>query len=388
MIQGNKTIWHHSGICALLALAISTHADAQIKVGVSISTTGPAASLGIPEKNTIALFPAEIGGQKVQYIVLDDASDSTQAVKNARKLISEEKVDLLIGSSVSPPSLAMLEVAAETETPMISIAGSARIVEPMDAKRHWIFKTPQHDGQMAAAITQHMSDNGVKTMAYISFNDAYGDGWWSELTKFAALRKITVSASERFSRTDTSVIGQVLKLMAANPDAVLIVGAGTPAALPQKALRERGYRGKIYQTHGVANSDFLRVCAADCEGTYLPVGPMLVATQLPDNHPAKKSAMTYVTKYTSAFNKDSLSTFGGHAWDASLLFQDAAKRALLKAKPGTREFRAALRDGLESIKDLPVSHGIVNMSAADHQGLDQRSRVMVRIEKGAWKYVP
>ena len=174
-----------SSLCAILALLMSTQANAQIKVGISISTTGPAASLGIPEKNTISLFPAEIGGQKVQYIVLDDASDSTQAVKNARKLISEEKVDLLIGSSVSPPSLAMLEVAAETETPMISIAGSARIVEPMDAKRHWIFKTPQNDAQMAAAITQHMSDNGVKKLTYISFNDGYGEGWWTETSKSA-----------------------------------------------------------------------------------------------------------------------------------------------------------------------------------------------------------
>jgi branched-chain amino acid transport system substrate-binding protein len=241
---------------------------------------------------------------------------------------------------------------------------------------------------MVSAITQHMSDNGVKTVGYISFGDAYGEGWWSETSKLAPVRKINIVANERFARTDTSVTGQILKLMAANPDAILIVGAGTPAALPQKTLRERGYRGKIYQTHGVANSDFLRVCGADCDGTFLPVGPMLVATQLPDSNPVKKSAMTYVTKYTAAFNKDTLSTFGGHAWDASLLLQEGVKKAILKAKPGTKEFRAALRDGLEGIKDLPVSHGIVNMSASDHQGLDQRSRVMVRIDKGTWKYVP
>lgn len=388
MTRAPRAAVRKSAIFTVLALAATLHAHAQIKVGVSISTTGPAASLGIPEKNTISLFPTEIAGQKVQYIILDDASDSTQAVKNARKLVSEEKVDLLMGSSISPASLAMLEVAAETETPMISIAGSARIVEPMDAKRRWVFKTPQHDAQMASAITQHMSDQGVKTVGFISFSDAYGEGWWTEVAKLAPLRKITVVANERFTRTDTSVTGQVLKLIAANPDAILIAGSGTPAALPQKTLRERGYRGKIYQTHGVANGDFLRVCGRDCEGTFLPVGPMLVATQLPDSNPIKKSALTYVTKYTAAFNKDTLSTFGGHAWDASLLLQDAAKKAVLKAKPGTREFRAALRDALETIKDLPVSHGIVNMSPTDHQGLDQRSRVMVRIEKGAWKYVP
>lgn len=373
---------------AALATLAAANVHAQIKVGVSISTTGPAASLGIPEKNTVSLFPAEIAGQKVQYIVLDDASDATQAVKNARKLVSEDKVDLLIGSSITPTSLAMLEVAAETQTPMISIAGGSRIVEPMDAKRHWVFKTTQHDGQMAAAITQHMANNGVKTMGFISFSDAYGDGWWTEAQKMADVRKIKVVANERFARTDTSVTGQVLKLVSANPDAILIAASGTPAALPQKALRERGYRGKIYQTHGVANSDFLRVCGADCEGTFIPAGPMLVASQLPDANPVKKSALAYVNKYTGAYNKDSLSTFGGHAWDAALLLQEAAKSAVPKAKPGTKEFRAALRDGLEGIKNLPASHGIFNMTPTNHQGLDQRSQVMVRIEKGTWKYVP
>lgn len=374
-------------LAAFAALA-GANAHAQIKVGVSISTTGPAASLGIPEKNTVSLFPAEIAGQKVQYIVLDDASDATQAVKNARKLISEDKVDLLIGSSITPTSLAMLEVAAETETPMISIAGGSRIVEPMDAKRRWVFKTTQHDGQMAAAITQHMANNGVKSMGFISFSDAYGDGWWTEAKKMADVRKIKVVANERFARTDTSVTGQVLKLVSANPDAILIAASGTPAALPQKALRERGYRGKIYQTHGVANSDFLRVCGADCEGTFIPAGPMLVAAQLPEANPVKKSALAYVNKYTGAYNKDSLSTFGGHAWDAALLLQEAAKTAVPKAKPGTKEFRAALRDSLEGIKNLPASHGIFNMTPTNHQGLDQRSQVMVRIEKGTWKYVP
>jgi branched-chain amino acid transport system substrate-binding protein len=233
-----------------------------------------------------------------------------------------------------------------------------------------------------------MANNGVKTMGFISFSDAYGDGWWTEAQKMAQVRKIKVVANERFARTDTSVTGQVLKLVSANPDAILIAASGTPAALPQKALRERGYRGKIYQTHGVANSDFLRVCGADCEGTFVPAGPMLVAAQLPDANPVKKSALAYVNKYTGAYNKDSLSTFGGHAWDAALLLQEAAKTAVPKAKPGTKEFRAALRDSLEGIKNLPASHGIFNMTPTNHQGLDQRSQVMVRIEKGTWKYVP
>jgi branched-chain amino acid transport system substrate-binding protein len=308
-------------------------------------------------------------------------------VKNIRKLITEDKVDVVIGSTITPNSLAMLNVAAELETPMISMAASAAIVEPVDAKRRWIFKTPQNDSHMSTAITGHMADTGVKKVAFIGFSDAYGEGWYREFSKLAELRKLQLVANERFARSDTSVTGQILKIMSANPDAILIAGSGTPAALPQKALMERGYKGKIYQTHGVANNDFLRVCAKDCEGTFLPAGPLLVADQLPENNPIKKSAMRYKTVYEGAHGAGSVSGFGGHAWDAGLLFASALPNALKKAQPGTKEFKLALRDSLEATKELPVSHGLVNMSATDHLGLDQRSRVMIQVVNGKWKLV-
>ncbi len=374
-------------IVATLLSALAATAMADLNVGVTLSATGPAASLGIPEKNTIDLLPKTIGGQKVNYIVLDDASDTTTAVKNARKLISENKVDVVIGSTTTPNSLAMIDVAAETETPMIAMAASARIVEPMDDKKKWVFKTPQNDAQMSTAIVESMTSNNVKTVAYIGFSDAYGEGWWNEFSKIAEARKINLVANERFNRTDTSVTGQVVKLLAAKPDAVLIGGAGTPAALPQKSLKEKGYKGLIYQTHGVANADFLRVCGKDCEGTLLPAGPVLVADQLPADHPVKKSAMEYVTKYEAAQGKGTVSTFGAHAWDAGLLLATAAPVALKKAQPGSKEFRAALRDALEGTKNLPAAHGVFNMSPADHLGFDQRARVMVKVENGTWKLV-
>ncbi|WP_374624421.1 ABC transporter substrate-binding protein [Pandoraea sp.] len=360
-------------------------ASAQVKIGVSLSATGPAASLGIPEKNTVALLPKTIGGQSVQYIVLDDATDTTTAVKNMRKLISEDHVDAVLGSTVTPNSLAMVDVAAETQTPMISMAAGAAIVEPVDAKRAWSFKTPQNDILMATAIAKHMADNGVKTVAFIGFSDAYGEGWYKEFQKAADLNKIKIVANERFNRADTSVTGQALKIMGANPDAVLIAGSGTPAALPQRTLKERGYKGKMYQTHGVANNDFLRVCGKDCEGTYLPAGPLLVVDQLPADNPVKKSAAAYKAIYEKAYGAGSISTFGGHAWDAGLLLQTAIPVALKKAKPGTAEFRAALREALENVKNMPGTAGIFNMSAKDHNGLDQRSRVMVQIVGGKWK---
>ena len=375
-------------LAAVAAALACGPALADINVGVTVSATGPAASLGIPEKNTIALMPRTIAGEKVNYIVLDDASDTTTAVGNTRKLISESKVDVILGSSTTPNSLAMIDVAAEAQTPMISMAASARIVEPMDAKKKWVFKTPQNDIMMSLAIVDHMSNAGVKTVAFIGFSDAYGEGWYQEFTKAAAIKKIQIVANERYSRTDTSVTGQTLKMISAKPDAVLIAGSGTPAALPQKALKERGFTGKVYQTHGVANADFLRVGGKDVEGTLLPSGPVLVADQLPASHPVKKSAMAYVAAYEAAHGKGSVSTFGAHGWDAGVLMAAAVPAALKKAKPGTVEFRVALRDALEQIKEVPGAHGIFSMSPEDHLGLDQRARVMVKIENGTWKYIP
>lgn len=371
---------------AAISLAFAaTAAQADINVGVVVSATGPAASLGIPEKNTLALMPTTIGGEKINYIVLDDASDTTTAVKNMRKLVSEDKVDVVIGSTISPNSLAMIDVAAESQTPMISMAASSRIVEPVDEKRRWVFKTPQNDAQMSTAIVEHMTDNGVKTVGFIGFADAYGEGWYEQFKTVAEARGLKIVANERFNRTDTSVTGQVLKLMSARPDAMFVAGSGTPAALPQKALVERGWKGKVYQTHGVANNDFLRVCGKDCEGTFLPAGPVLVADQLPADNPVKKSAMEYIAKYEAAHGKGSVSTFGAHAWDAGVLMQAAVPEALKKAKPGTAEFRAAMRDALEGLKEVAGAHGIFNMSPTDHLGLDQRARVMVQIQGGAWK---
>jgi branched-chain amino acid transport system substrate-binding protein len=377
-----KHLW--AATLALLAGA----ALADINVGVTLSSSGPAASLGIPEKNSIALMPTTIGGQKINYIVLDDASDTTNAVANTRKLITESKVDVVVGSTTTPNSLAMIDVAAEAQTPMISIAASARIVEPQDAKRRWVFKTPQNDIMMALAIAQHMVGAGIKTVGFIGFADAYGEGWYQEFSKIAGIKGLQLVANERYNRNDTSVTAQALKITAAAPDAVLVGASGTPAVLPQKTLVERGYAGKVYQTHGVANNDFLRVGGKDVEGTFLPSGPVLVAAQLPANHPVRKSALDYVARYEAMYGKGSVSTFGAHCWDVGLLLQAAIPVALKKAQPGTAEFRAALRDALESTRELAGAHGIFNMSATDHLGLDQRARVMVKIENGAWKYQP
>ena len=371
----------------LLTLA-SVSALAQIKIGVTLSTTGPAVSLGIPEKNTIALLPKTIAGKTVEYIVLDDASDSSAAVVNARRLTLEDKVDAIIGSTTTPNSLAMTDVIADNATPTISLASSARIIEPMSAKKAWIFKTPQTDTMMVLAILEHAAKRGMKTMGYIGFNDALGEAFYTEFEKFAAVRKITIVANERFAPRDTSVTAQVLKLAAANPDMVVIGASGTPAVLPARALVERGYKGSVYFNHGVANPDFLRVGGKDIEGMFVPTSPVVVAAALPADHPAKAQAMEYVKRYEALNGAGSVSAFGAYTWDAGLLLSHAIPIALKTASPGTREFRLALRDAIEGTRDLHVSNGVMNMSKNDHLGLDQRARVIVRVESGAWKLQP
>jgi branched-chain amino acid transport system substrate-binding protein len=376
--------WVGAAVALALVCGAGT-AVAQVKIGVTLSTTGPAASLGIPEKNTIALLPQQIAGKSVQYIVLDDATDTSKAVQNTHKLIDEDHVDAIVGSTATPNSLAMLDVVSAAKTPMISLAASAEIIAPMDAKRQWAFKTPQNDSLMADALAGYMEKHGVKTVGFIGFSDAYGESWYNVFSTAAAAHHLKVVANERYNRTDASVTGQVLKTMSANPDVVLIAGAGTPSALPARTLKERGYKGTIYQTHGVANNDFLRVCGKDCEGELLPAGPILVADQLPDSNPVKQSSEAYKNAYEKAYGAGSVSTFGGHAWDAGQMLQRAIPEALKKGQPGTEAFRVALRDALANIRELPLAHGIMNTTATDHNGLDTRARVIVEIVDGKWK---
>lgn len=378
-----------SVLTGALALALPLMASAQIKVGVTVASTGPAASLGIPERNTVSLLPTEIAGQKIEYIVLDDGTDTTAAVRNMRKLITDDKVDVVVGTSVTPGSLAMVDVAGETSTPMISVAANARIVAPVEGARQWVFKTPQNDQLMAGALAEAMVKHGIKTLGFIGYNDAYGEGWLNVMKEAAEAKGIKMVAVERYNRNDTSVTGQVLKLVAAKPDGILVAGSGTPVALPQSELKNRGYKGIMYQTHGAANNDVLRVCGKDCNDMYLPAGPLLVADQLPDDNPVKKTALDYKTKYEAKYGPGTINTFGGHMWDAGLLIEAAIPAALATgAKPGTPEFRKALRDALEQVKELPVSQGVFNMSPTDHAGFDNRARVMVKVVDGKWTYQP
>ena len=380
-----KTAAALAAACLTLAAA---GVAAQVKIGVIVSATGPAASLGIPEKNTIPMCPKTIGGKSVDYLVQDDGTDTTNAVQVTKKLVSDNNVDAIIGTSTTPATMAMLDVIADAETPTISLASSIRIIDPVDAKRAWMFKTPQTDVMMAGAILEHMAKSGVKSIGYVGFNDALGEAFFAEVDKAAKARGVPLVANERFSPKDTSVVGQTLKVIAVKPDAVIIGASGTPAALPARTLVEHGYKGKLYFNHGVANNDFLRVGGKDVENAFVPASPVIVASQLPGNHPSKRLAQEYVQMYEAANGSGSVAAFGSYAWDACLELAHAIPQALKVAQPGTKEFRRALRDALEGIKELSVTNGAVNMSKTDHLGLDARARVMVQIKDGKWVLQP
>jgi len=368
---------------ALLLLA-STVALADIRIGVIASSTGPTAVVGIPQKNTVALLPTEIGGQKVEYVVLDDASDPTNAVTGVKKLISEHKVDALIGPTTTPAALAMLDFVAESRVPLVTTVGSSAIILPLDDKRRWVFKTTQNDDLIAGALIEHMLAAGTKTVGFIGFNDPYGENWFKVFTAMAEKSGLKMVASERFNRTDQSVTGQALKVMTSKPDAVLIAATGGPAVLPQTTLQEKGYKGRIYQTHGVATNDFIRIGGKAVEGTLMAGGPMLVAADLAGNNPIKAVAQGYVKAYEGKYGAGTMSTFGANTYDAGLLLQKAIPAALKKAKPGSVEFREALRDALEQSKEVVGAQGIFNMSAQNHNGMDARARVMMAVKDGKW----
>ena len=370
-----------AALAATAVIATSTHA--QVKVGVVTSATGPTSFVGIPQKNSVALLPKRVGDTTIEYFYLDDASDSTQSVNNVKKLIAEQKIDALIGPSGSPNAMGVIGFIAEAKTPMLAPTGSPAVVLPMDDKKRWVFKTTQNDDIIADALIEHMTKTGVKTLGFIGYNDPYGESWHKTLVPMLQKAGIQLVASERYNRLDTSVTGQVLRLKAAGPDAVLVAGVAAAAALPQMQLADVGYAGKIYQTHGAATDDFIRIGGRKVEGTIMAAGLLIVLDQISDAVPSKQPALEYVTGYEKLYGAKP-ATFGANVYDAGLLLQRAIPVALARARPGTPEFREALRDALEATRELVATQGVYTMTPADHSGFDRRGRVLVTVKDGKW----
>jgi branched-chain amino acid transport system substrate-binding protein len=369
---------------ALALLLIGGFTQAQITVGVDVGATGPAASIGIPAKNAILVAPAVIAGQKIRYVILDDGSDPTAAVQNVKRLLTQDNIDVLIGPSATPTALAVVEPMAAAKTPMIAFGSSVRIVSPMDADRKWAFKTSPNDSLFLNAAIHHMVKSGIKTLAIVAMDDALGEGWTTLTNQLAPTKGIKVVAVEKFQRTDTSTTAQALHVMQVNPDAVLIVAAGTPALTPQLSLVQRGYKGKIYQSTA-GTPEFIRVGGKAVEGTFIPAVPVIVADQLPKGYPTKETALHFIGLYNEKYGAGTANGFAGHAWDAIRLLEESIPIALKKAKPGTPEFRTALRDALEKSVEVHGVSAVFNMSPTDHSGMDERGMVIVKVENGTWK---
>ena len=365
---------------AIISLAANA-ALADINIGISLPLTGPTSALGIPIKNAIAMWPTSIGGEKLNVTILDDATDPSNATKNARRFVTEDKVDILLGSAATPTATAVAVVAAETGTMHITFAP----IDVSTGKAPWSYNMPQSTLVMSHAIVEHMKKNGVKTVGFLGYADAYGELFLRDMKIKMAGTPLKFVSEERFARTDTSVTGQALKVTAGAPDAILIVASGSGAAMPHKALIERGYKGKIYQTHGAASRDLMRVGGKDVEGAFVVAGPGMVAEQLPANHPSKKVAMAHVQAWEKINGPDSRNPFAAHAYDASILLQKIIPIALKTAKPGTADFRGALKAALENAGPIPLFHGIVNYTATNHAGYTDETGVIMRITNGNWK---
>ncbi|HET6599629.1 MAG TPA: ABC transporter substrate-binding protein [Burkholderiaceae bacterium] len=371
-------------LVAAAALTLGTAAHADITVGAILSLTGPTSALGIPAQNELKLWPDTIAGQKLKVVILDDATDPSQGVKNARRLITEDKVDVLLGSVTTPVAAAIAGVA--TENQIVQLAISPVALPP--GKDGWTFRMPQSTDVMSLPIIEHWKKTGVKTYGFLGYTDAYGEAWLKSIAPLAEKAGIKQVAVERFARSDTSVTGQALKIMAANPDAVLVVASGSGAAMPHRGLVERGYpQGKIYQTHGAATMDLIRVGGAAVEGSYVVSGPAVVADKLPASNASKKLGERYIAEYEKVYGKGSANQFAAHLFDTYIVLEKAIPIAMKKAQPGTPEFRSALKEALETMGRTPVSQGVLSWTAEDHFGFLPETGVLLKVVKGNWAVV-
>ncbi len=368
-------------IVAATVLAASGAVLADITIGVIAPMTGPASGLGIPAGNQVKLWPKEIAGEKLNVLLMDDATDPNQGVTHAKRFVTNDKVDVIMGSVATPVAAAIAQVAEESGTPQIAWSP----VAVPGGKDKWTFRMPQSNAVMGHAIIEHMKKQGIKTIGFLGYSDAYGETWLTDFKPQAEKAGMKLVQIERFARADTSVTGQALKLVSANPDAMLVVASGSGAAMPQMALVDRGYKGKIYQTHAAATRDLMRVGGKAVEGGFVVSGPAVLAEQLPDTHPAKAEAIKFVQQYEKAYGPGSRNQFAGHAYDSIIVMEKAVPIALKKAKPGTPEFRSALRDAFEQIGKTTLAHGVLNWTAQDHWGYTDDTGVLMRVTGGEFK---
>jgi branched-chain amino acid transport system substrate-binding protein len=372
-----------AAVTALGLLGASAPAQAQIKIGAILSISGATASMGVGYKGAFDFFPAEIAGQKVEYIIRDDATDASTAFTIAQKMISEDHVDAFIGPSLTASDAAVAPLANQAHVPMLAMAP----YEYDPTKQPYTFNDAQPLSLMVAAVFKYMQQHGVKDVGYIGFSDGWGDQVLAATRLSAQTDGIKILADERYARTDTSAEAQALKLISVHPQAIMMGNSATAAALPVVALRHRGFKGGIYGNHGVVTPAFIKLGGAAVDGVIAVTSPVVVYDQLPDGNVVKPMAAAFMTDYTKKFGPLSVNAFAGYSYDAFLLLQNAIPTALKAGKPGTEQFRAALRDALEKTHELVGVSGVYTMSPTNHNGQDERAAVLVQVKDGAWRAI-
>ena len=368
---------------AMGLFGVSAGAQAQIKIGAILSISGPGAAMGVGYKGAFDFFPSEIAGQKVEYIVRDDATDANTAFTIAQKMISEDHIDAFIGPSLAASDAAVAPLANQAHIPMIAMAP----YEYDPAKQPYTFSDAQPLSLMVAGVFKYMQQRGVKDIGFIGFSDGWGDQVLAATKQWAAADGMNILSEERYARTDTTTEAQALKLISVHPQAIMMGNSATPAALPVVALRHHGFKGGIYGNHGIVSPAFIKVGGSAAEGVVAATSPLVVYDQLADGNPIKPVAVAFMQQYAKQYGPQSVNPFSGYSYDALLLLQNAIPAALNAAKPGTEQFRMALRDALEKTHELVGVSGVYTMSPTNHNGQDDRAAVLVEVKDGAWRAI-
>jgi len=377
-----KAMFQMTGVAlAAFALSLGTaHAQQPIKIGSVLSVTGPGAFLGDPEKKTLDLYVERINaaggvlGRKLELYTYDDGTDANKANGFAKRLIEEDKVDILIGGTTTGSTMAMVPVVEKAQIPFISLAGAVVIVEPV---KKWVFKTPHTDRMAAEKVFEDMKKRGLTKVGLLSENSGFGQSGKKETLAVAGKYGMQIVADEMYGPKDADVTTQLTKIKnTAGVQAILVFGFGQGPAVVTKNIGQLGITLPHYESHGVASEEYIKLSGKAAEGVRLPAAALLVAKALPNNDPQKPVVMGYEKAYKERYKQD-VSTFGGHAIDGLMIAVNAIKRAKSTDK-------AKVRDAIEQTKGFIGTGGVVNMSPTDHMGLDLSAFRMLEIRNGTW----
>jgi branched-chain amino acid transport system substrate-binding protein len=369
---------------ALALLALAAPALADIKIGASLSATGPAAFLGDPEMKTLEMLVEDlnakggINGEKIALVAYDDGGDPNKARTFATRLIEDDEVVAIIGGTTTGTTMSILSVAEDAEVPFISLAGAIDIIDPV---KPFTFKTPHTDRMACQKIFEDMQKRGFSKVGMISGTDGFGASMQAQCKAVAPDYGVTIVADETYDPKDADMTAQLTKIKGTEGvQAILNPGFGQGPSIVTRNVRQLAIDLPFYQSHGVASDGFIQLAGPEAaEGVRLPGTALLVADLLAADDPQKPVVDAYKAMFESKTGTP-VGTFGGYAHDAFLILVDAIGRAG-SAEPG------AIRDAIEATTGLAGTTGIYSFTATDHLGLDLSAFRMLEIRGGKWTLV-